>query len=104
MTKQLSGKSGQLERHKMNEQNEQERDALLLSKSTYTQQDNLNNAMVRTPEWKFRKAAQDFCDATVVALRAAERRHGEARNQLAQTVALLDATLEYKAWAEAQDD
>jgi len=87
----------------MTNQNEQERDALLLSQSTYTQEDNLNNAMVRTPEWKFRKAADDFFNATAAALRAAERRHGEARDQLTRTVALLDATPEYKAWAEAQD-
>jgi len=104
MIKQLSGNSGQLERYKITNQNEQERDALLPSNSTYTQEDNLNNAMVRTPEWKFRKAAQDFYDATAERALTYELIRKEARDELTKAVALLSATPEYKAWADAHND
>jgi len=104
MTKQLSGNSGQLERHKMNEQDEQEYNALLLIQSTYTQEDNLNNAMVRTPEWKLRQAAESFFDAATTAYEAAELRLANARAAARGADTSLRLTPEYKAWAEGQDD
>jgi len=88
----------------MTNQNEQERDALLLSNSTYTQEDNLNNAMVRTPEWKFKEAAHLFYATTLISADVSLLRHDAATDALSRADALLKATPEYKAWKEAQDD